>query len=180
LSRGIRPQQILFAPRCVDSENPASIGQNQQTRPVIGLVKLGRLADRRKAASTGVNFIEQFNILRFSPREGRLETFETGVPVMALGIRKSGRFIAATGKRIATWDTARKVFEPLCDPLDSRPGWRFNDAATDAHGRFWAGTLNDANPKGPDGELYCIQGDGSWQVMDKNITVANGRSRTRS
>src|SRR6202007_3488147 len=43
-----------------------------------------------------VNFIEQFNILRFSPRDGRLETFETGVPVMALGIRKSGGFIAAT------------------------------------------------------------------------------------
>lgn len=121
-----------------------------------------------------VNFIEQFNILRFSPRDGRLETFETGVPVMALGIRKSGGFIAATGKGIATWDTARKVFEPLCDPLASRPGCRFNDAATDARGRFWAGTLNDANPKGPDGELYCIQGDGSWQVMDKNITVANG------
>jgi sugar lactone lactonase YvrE len=36
------------------------------------------------------------------------------------------------------------------------------------------GTLNDANPKGPDGELFCVQGDGSWQVMDKNITVANG------
>jgi sugar lactone lactonase YvrE len=36
------------------------------------------------------------------------------------------------------------------------------------------GTLNDANPKGPDGELFCVQGDGSYRLMDKNITVANG------
>jgi sugar lactone lactonase YvrE len=100
--------------------------------------------------------------------------FETGMPVMALGIRKAGGFIAATAKGISTWDTERKTFKPLCDPLAGRVGYRFNDAATDFQGRFWVGTLNDANPKGPDGELFCVQGDGSYRLMDKNITVANG------
>ena len=121
-----------------------------------------------------VNFIEQYQVLRFSPQTRRLEVFETGIPVMALGIRKAGGFIAATAKGISTWDTERKTFEPLCDPLAGREGYRFNDAATDFQGRFWVGTLNDANPKGPDGELFCIQGDGSYRLMDKNITVANG------
>jgi sugar lactone lactonase YvrE len=121
-----------------------------------------------------VNFIEQYQILRFFPQTRRMEVFETGVPVMALGIRKAGGFIAATGQGIASWETQRKTLEPLCDPLAGRTGCRFNDAATDSRGRFWVGTLNDANPKGPDGELFCVQGDGSWQVMDKNITVANG------
>lgn len=121
-----------------------------------------------------VNFIEQYQILRFFPQTRRMEVFETGVPVMALGIRKAGGFIAATGLGIASWETQRKTLEPLCDPLAGRTGCRFNDAATDSRGRFWVGTLNDTNPKGPDGELFCVQGDGSWQVMDKNITVANG------
>ena len=42
-----------------------------------------------------VNFIEQYQVLRFSPQTRRLEVFETGIPVMALGIRKAGGFIAA-------------------------------------------------------------------------------------
>jgi sugar lactone lactonase YvrE len=121
-----------------------------------------------------VNFIGDYQILRFSPQTRQLNVFDTGMPVMALGIRKAGGFIAATAKGIATWDTERRAFEPLCDPLAGRTGHRFNDAATDFEGRFWVGTLNDANPKGPDGELFCIQRDGSCQLMDKNITVANG------
>ncbi|HLX82287.1 MAG TPA: SMP-30/gluconolactonase/LRE family protein [Terriglobales bacterium] len=121
-----------------------------------------------------VNFIGEFQILRYSPRTQQLDVFATPMPVMALGIRKAGGFLAATAKGIATWDTKRKTFEPVCDPLAGRMGFRFNDAATDFEGRFWVGTLNDANPKGPDGELFRIQGDGACQLMDKNITVANG------
>jgi sugar lactone lactonase YvrE len=121
-----------------------------------------------------VNFIEQFQILRFSPQTRHMDVFETGVPVMALAIRKAGGFIAATGKGISRWDARSKTLEPFCAPRASKSTCRFNDAATDSQGRFWVGTLNDANQKGPDGELFCVQGDGSWQVMDKNITVANG------
>ena len=121
-----------------------------------------------------VNFIEQHQVLRFTPRTRALEVFETGTPVMALGIRKTSGFIAATGNGIATWDPKRKEFEPFCDPLAGRESIRFNDAATDIRGRFWVGTMNDANPQGPDAELFCVQSDGSCQVMDRNITVANG------
>ena len=121
-----------------------------------------------------VNFIGDYQILRFSPSTRRLDVFGIGMPVMALGIRKAGGFIAATSTGIATWDTESKTFEPLCDPLAGREGFRFNDAAVDFEGRFWVGTLNDANPKGPDGELFRIQSDGSYQLMDGNITVANG------
>jgi len=121
-----------------------------------------------------VDFIEHHQILRFTPQTRRLDVFETGIPVMALGIRKPGGFIAATTKGVANWDTQRKAFEPVCDPLAGRDGFRFNDAATDIRGRFWVGTLNEANAQGPDGELFCVQPDGSCQVMDKDITVANG------
>lgn len=121
-----------------------------------------------------VDFIERLQILQFSPKTQSLEVFDTGMPVMALGIRKAGGFIAATAKGLAYWDTQHKKFETFNDPLAGRTGIRFNDAATDSQGRFWVGTLNEANPKGPDGELYCLQGNDSCQLMDKDITVANG------
>jgi sugar lactone lactonase YvrE len=122
-----------------------------------------------------VDFIENHQILQFSPKTRQLQKFETGIPVMALAIRKAGGgFIAATSKGIATWDTQRKTFEPFSDPLAGRPSIRLNDAGVDSKGRFWVGTVNDANQKGPDGELFCVQGDGSWKIMDKNVTVANG------
>jgi sugar lactone lactonase YvrE len=121
-----------------------------------------------------VNFIEQYQILRFSPQTRGLEVFDTPMPVMALGIKESGGFIAATAKGIAHWDIQRNRFEPFCNPLAGRDGLRFNDAAMDSRGRFWVGTMNDANPKGPDGELYCLYGDGSFQLKDRDITVANG------
>jgi sugar lactone lactonase YvrE len=142
-----------------------------EVRNVIGE---GPLWHSQEECLYWVNFIEQFQILRFSPQTRHMDVFETGVPVMALGIRTAGGFIAATGKGIVTWDTQRKTLEPFCDPLAGRTGPRFNDAATDIQGRFWVGTVNDANQKGPDGELFCVQSDGSWLVMDKNITVANG------
>src|ERR1700677_1840703 len=119
-----------------------------------------------------VNFIGQYQILRFSPQTRRVEVFETGMPVMALGIRKTGGFIAATSKGIANWDMQRGSFEPFCDPLAGRTGVRFNDAATDSQGRVLGGHLHEANAKGPDGELYCIQGSDSCQLMDKKIHVA--------
>jgi sugar lactone lactonase YvrE len=50
-----------------------------------------------------VNFIEQYQVLRFSPQTQRVEVFETGMPVMALGIRKAGGFIAATAMRSGRW-----------------------------------------------------------------------------
>lgn len=149
----------------------AEIGHVLEVRNVIGE---GPVWHSQEGSLYWVNFVEQYQVLRFSPQTRRQEVFETGIPVMALGIRKAEGFIAATAKGIATWDTQRKTFEPFCDPLAGRKGVRFNDAATDIQGRFWVGTMNDTDPSAPDGELFCVQGDGSSQVMDKNITVANG------
>jgi sugar lactone lactonase YvrE len=142
-----------------------------EIRNVIGE---GPVWDSQAGFLYWVNFIEQFQILRFSPQTRRLEVIDTPMPVMALGIRERGGFIAATANGIANWDVERNAFETFCDPLAGRDGFRFNDAAMDNQGRFWAGTLNNANPKGPDGELYCVQGDGSFQLKDRDITVANG------
>lgn len=143
-----------------------------ETHNVIGE---GPIWNSQEESLYWVDFVEHHQILRYSPQSRRLDVFETGIPVMALGVRKNGGFIAATGKGLAHWDTQRKTFDLVADPLAGRAaGFRFNDAATDCQGRFWVGTLNEANPKGPDGELFCFRSDGACQLMDKDITVANG------
>jgi sugar lactone lactonase YvrE len=121
-----------------------------------------------------VNFIEQHQILRFTPADGQHEVFETGTPVMALGIRERGGMIAATGRGLASWNPASNIFEQICDPLANRPGIRFNDAAVDGRGRFWVGTMNQNDAKAPDGELLRLESDGRLRQMDSGITVSNG------
>jgi sugar lactone lactonase YvrE len=121
-----------------------------------------------------VSFVEEHRIFRFEPQTGRHEIFETGIPVMALAIRQKGGMLAATSQGISTWDVKANTFETIMDPLHDRAGIRFNDAAVDSRGRFWVGTLNSTNEKAPDGELFCVGGDGSFRLMDSNITVANG------
>jgi sugar lactone lactonase YvrE len=155
-------------------ESGYRMGEVEHVLEVRNVIGEGPVWHSQEGCLYWVNFIEQFQVLRFSPQTRRVETFETGIPVMALAIRKAGGFIAATSKGISTWDIQRRSFAPLCDPLAGRAGFRYNDAATDSQGRFWVGTLNDANPRGPDGELFCVQGDGSSQLMDKDITVSNG------
>ena len=161
--RGVKEQILTMA-----------MGEVEHVLEVRNVIGEGPIWNSQEGNLYWVDFIEHHQILQFSPQKRRLEVFETGIPVMALAIRKAGGWIAATSKGICTWDTQRKEFAPFCDPLGARPSIRLNDAAVDSKGRFWVGTVNDANQKGPDGELFRVQGDGSSQVMDKNITVGNG------
>ncbi len=121
-----------------------------------------------------VSFVEEHRIFRFTPETGHHQVFETGMPVMALGVRRKGGILAATAHGLAEWDAAANIFATIIDPLHDRPGFRFNDAAMDSRGRFWVGTMNDNNPKGPDGQLYCFAPDGSFRLMDSGLTVPNG------
>jgi sugar lactone lactonase YvrE len=121
-----------------------------------------------------VSFVEEHRIFRFSTRTERHDVFETGMPVMALAIRKKGGMIAATARGLSTWDVESNKFETMMNPLEGRAGIRFNDAAVDPRGRFWVGSMDDNNPKEPNGQLFRLDGDKSFHLMDSDITVSNG------
>ena len=61
----------------------------------------------------------------------------------------------------------------LTDPEADRPDNRFNDGKVDRQGRFWAGTLNDAE-KQPLGSLYRLDADGTVTLMQDGAVVSNG------
>ena len=50
---------------------------------------------------------------------------------------------------------------------------RINDGASDAHGRFWFGTM-DRRLKNPIGHLYCLGLDGQVSVQGDGIILSNG------
>ena len=54
-----------------------------------------------------------------------------------------------------------------------RPGNRFNDGKVDARGRFWAGTMDDAED-GAYGTLYRLDGNGILRRIRTGMRVPNG------
>jgi sugar lactone lactonase YvrE len=63
---------------------------------------------------------------------------------------------------------------PIVDPLEGVPESRFNDGAVDPGGRFWAGTMNTANPDAPQNGLYRIDEAGGCVHVFSGITISNG------
>jgi sugar lactone lactonase YvrE len=62
---------------------------------------------------------------------------------------------------------------PIIDPEADRPGNRFNDGKCDPAGRFWAGSMDDAE-KGNTGALYRFgPGLGCERVLD-GVGISNG------
>jgi sugar lactone lactonase YvrE len=53
-----------------------------------------------------------------------------------------------------------------------RPGNRLNDAAVDADGRLWFGSMDDAE-RDPTGRLYCLSREG-LKAMDSGYVITNG------
>jgi sugar lactone lactonase YvrE len=92
-------------------------------------------------------------------------------PVGAFGFRKTGGFVLATGAGFAFWDGPGANMDVAWNPLPGRPGVRLNDGKVDPAGRFWAGSMDDAQHKG---ELYRLDPDGSQHTLLGDIGISNG------
>ena len=91
----------------------------------------------------------------------------------ALAPRAAGGFVAATEHGFALVDPKAGTFQPLGNPEEDRPDNRFNDGALDLSGRFWAGTMDDAE-KEATGALYRLDAIGDWSRCDDGYKVTNG------
>lgn len=118
--------------------------------------------------------IDDRKIFRFRPSTDELESFEVETRVTALALRSSGGFVTATDKGLGYWDTQTQELSFFADPEADKPTTRFNDAAVDRQGRFWAGTMNEVDFVTPDGALYRLDPDGSLHTMAMEIPVSNG------
>ena len=91
--------------------------------------------------------------------------------------RASGGLIIAIDDGVASLDFATGACEILCQPEPhapaGRPRNRFNDGKCDPAGRFWIGTMENAE-QAPVGALYRVDADLSVHTMLTGITIANG------
>lgn len=120
-----------------------------------------------------VDFIENQNIHSWHPATQELRTHRTDAPVTALGFRRTGDLIVATGGQIATFSVTTGRLSGFT-PVDERPSMRLNDGAVDAAGRFWVGSMHSEKQSEPHGSLYRWDPDGTLHTMDTGITVSNG------
>ncbi len=104
---------------------------------------------------------------------GDLQEWATPFRVGSLAPRAKGGFIAGTDAGLAHIDLAEQRFEVVAQPEQHVPGNRFNDGKVDRHGRFWAGTMDDAESQAR-GALYRIAAGPQWVVVDADYNVTNG------
>jgi sugar lactone lactonase YvrE len=113
-------------------------------------------------------------IHRFYPETGMHDTFNMDVSVSGIGLRSRGGLVLATWKGFAFWDEQTTDLEIFSNPPEEQEGSRFNDAAVDRKGRFWAGAWGGMGKLDPTNKLYRLDPDGSIKTMETGIIISNG------
>ena len=94
----------------------------------------------------------------------------------ALALSADGGLVAAGDRGFVRLDLDAELrvtgWSVIAAP-DMPVGNRFNDGAVDAAGRFWAGTMDDAEQEAR-GTLYRLDGDGRVAAVRNAIMVPNG------
>jgi sugar lactone lactonase YvrE len=114
-------------------------------------------------------------ICKYEPATGKFETFSINLPVTALARRASGGWIVIAMNGVYQWDSQLNEFNQLVGPPEpDRPYIGFNDGAVDRQGRLLVGTVNMDDVFAPDGSLFRLDLDGSFNKIDTGYATANG------
>ncbi|WP_325546681.1 SMP-30/gluconolactonase/LRE family protein [Sphingopyxis sp.] len=94
----------------------------------------------------------------------------------ALGLAHGGTLVASGDPgfvRLAVADDLSVSIGDVIAVVDEPAGNRFNDGKVDSEGRFWAGTMDDAE-KAARGSLYRLDPGGTVTAVRGGIMVPNG------
>ncbi|MEH0166355.1 SMP-30/gluconolactonase/LRE family protein [Roseateles microcysteis] len=102
--------------------------------------------------------------------DGRLKQWQMDAEPGCIALTGGGLLVA---RRDGLWclDTASGEEQQIAPPPFDPARQRFNDGKTDAAGRFWIGTIDDA--RAPQAALYRWA-DGQFTAMADGITNSNG------
>lgn len=110
---------------------------------------------------------------RLEPGNGERRTWAMPVEIGCIAKRRAGGFVAGTKTGFAYVDLEHDRVTPIANPEPEHPGNRFNDGKCDAAGRFWAGTMDDAEREAT-GWLYCLDAGLQWRRTDGPYVCTNG------
>jgi sugar lactone lactonase YvrE len=85
----------------------------------------------------------------------------------------AGGFVAGVGRTVVRLRDLHAEAERLHGVEPSQPDNRFNDAACDARGRLWAGTMSTTREPGA-ANLYRVLASGEISVALAGATISNG------
>lgn len=117
--------------------------------------------------------IKRPRVLRYRLADGRREEFPMPSEIGCLGLVEGGGLVAALRTGFVFLDLENGRIDPITNPEHDCPGNRFNDGKVDSAGRFWAGTMDDAE-RDPSGCLYRLDRDLSVTRVDEGYVVTNG------
>lgn len=112
-------------------------------------------------------------IHRFRPDKATHHTWPAPAPVGALALRRKGGLLLALKSGLAFYDPDKGSLRTVAAPEADTPGNRMNDGKCDPLGRFWAGTMHDAETA-PTGHLYRLDPDHSVARFEIGFVVTNG------
>jgi len=99
--------------------------------------------------------IKNHRIHRFHPESGDHRSYEAPCQVGWVLPADNGKFLAGLQQGLAIFDPGTGAFDVIATPEAHRPGNRLNDAAVDAQGRVWFGSMDDGE-EAESGQLYCF------------------------
>jgi sugar lactone lactonase YvrE len=112
-------------------------------------------------------------LLLSDPRDGSTRAVEVGQPVGAVMLRGESELLLAVRDGFASVDVTGGAVSELVAVEAHRPGNRMNDAACDAGGRCFAGTMAlDRSPGA--GALYRLDADLSVHRILAGLGISNG------
>jgi sugar lactone lactonase YvrE len=117
--------------------------------------------------------IKGLKINRFDPVTRDRASWPTAFRIGSIAPRVGGGFVGGSEHGFVMIDATITRFEILANPEPHLPANRFNDGALDPAGRFWAGTMDDAEEQAT-GALYRLDADLSWSRHDGGYQVTNG------
>lgn len=110
----------------------------------------------------------------YDPATGINETIDYREPVGCLAVREAGGLVLATKSGFWFFDPVTGARDAIADPEVHLPDNRFNDGATDAQGRFWAGTMKDGGTPERLGRFYRLDPDLTVTPWKDGIYTTNG------
>jgi sugar lactone lactonase YvrE len=112
-------------------------------------------------------------VLVADPGDGSTKSIEVGQPVSAAMLRGEHDLLLAVRDGFATLDLDTGAVETLVAVEADKPANRMNDAACDARGRCFAGTMATDDTPGA-GTLYRLDEDLSVHALLDGLTISNG------
>jgi len=111
-------------------------------------------------------------IHRFDPVTGHDDRWSVAEPVGSLAVRQRGGLVLALRSGFHFFDPATGRATPIVNPEPDHPANRFNDGKPDRQGRFWAGSMHDAETE-PTGSLYRLDADLSCHRLVEGFVCPN-------